>query len=237
LPEVPFPEVRERPGTKRVHEIQSAARRLGQPPGCVCLADGVREVPLLGETPCEPNATEDGSRHGEAESLLGEVTIERHESLSELLRSLPVLTELVVRIREVKPRGDLQADVIDRLELTKSGRRREVPLNAESYDALVTLNPKASGRVLRTKSVRKAYENAVTNARLDDANFHTLRHTFASRAVVRGVSLKELQELLGHSSLAMTMRYAHLAPERLRSAVTRLEGLTSSKPAEESAQA
>ena len=50
---------------------------------------------------------------------------------------------------------------------------------------------------------------------------------------MRGVSLKELQELLGHSSLAMTMRYAHLAPERLRSAVTRLEGLTRSKPAAE----
>ena len=124
---------------------------------------------------------------------------------------------------------DLSRGVI-RLELTKSGRRREVPLNAESYDALVTLNPKASGRVFRTKSVRKAYENAVANAKLDDVNFHTLRHTFASWAVMRGVSLKELQELLGHSSLAMTMRYAHLAPERLRSAVTRLEGLTSSKP-------
>ncbi len=133
-------------------------------------------------------------------------------------------------------RVDLSRGVI-RLELTKSGRRREVPLNAESYDALVTLKPKASGRVFRTKSVRKAYENAVTNARLDDVNFHTLRHTFASWAVMRGVSLKELQELLGHSSLAMTMRYAHLAPERLRSAVTRLEGLTGSKPAEDSAQA
>jgi integrase len=108
-------------------------------------------------------------------------------------------------------RVELSRGVI-RLELTKSGRRREVPLNAESYHALVTLNPKASGRVLRTQSPRKAYENAVTNAKLDDVNFHTLRHTFASWAVMRGVSLKELQELLGHSSLAMTMRYAHLAP-------------------------
>jgi site-specific recombinase XerD len=50
---------------------------------------------------------------------------------------------------------------------------------------------------------------------------------------MRGVSLKEPQELLGHSSLAMTTRYAHLAPERLRSAVTRLEGLTSPKPTHE----
>jgi len=43
---------------------------------------------------------------------------------------------------------------------------------------------------------------------------------------MRGVSLKELRELLGHASLAMTMRYAHLAPEHLRTAVSRLEGLT-----------
>src|SRR5207248_5472539 len=62
------------------------------------------------------------------------------------------------------------------------------------------------------------------------ATFHTLRHTFASWAVMRGVSLKELQELLGHASLTMTMRYAHLAPEHLRTAVGHIEGLAS--PAE-----
>ncbi|OLC74583.1 MAG: hypothetical protein AUH78_10915 [Gemmatimonadetes bacterium 13_1_40CM_4_69_8] len=133
-------------------------------------------------------------------------------------------------------RVDLSRGVI-RLELTKGGKRREVPLNGDSYTALVILGPKESGRVFRRQSLRKAYENAVRNAKLDDVNFHTLRHTFASWAVMRGVSLKELQELLGHSSLAMTMRYAHLAPERLRSAVTRLEGLTSSQPATESTQA
>jgi hypothetical protein len=103
-----------------------------------------------------------------------------------------------------------------------------VTLNAESYAALVSLGPRESGRVFREQSLRKAYENAVAKAKLDDVNFHTLRHTFASWAVMREVSLKELQELLGHGSLAMTTRYAHLAPERLRSAVTRLEGLTSS---------
>jgi hypothetical protein len=54
---------------------------------------------------------------------------------------------------------------------------------------------------------------------------------------MRGVTLKELQELLGHASLAMTMRYAHLAPEHLCTAVSRLEGLASSQPASVSAQA
>jgi site-specific recombinase XerD len=109
--------------------------------------------------------------------------------------------------------------------------------SAESYAALVSFNQRESARVFKNQSLRKAYENAVSNAKLDDVNFHTLRHTFASWAVMRSVSLKELQELLGHSSLAMTMRYAHLAPERLRSAVTRLEGLTSRKRTEESSQA
>jgi hypothetical protein len=54
---------------------------------------------------------------------------------------------------------------------------------------------------------------------------------------MRGVTPKELQELLGHASLAMTMRYAHLAPEHLRIAVSRLEGLAGPQPASVSAQA
>jgi integrase len=130
-------------------------------------------------------------------------------------------------------RVDLSRGVI-RLELTKSGRRREVPMNDASYRALVGLGPKGSGRVFKTRYIKTAYNNAVAAAQLDDVTFHTLRHTFASWAVMRGVTLKEL---LGHSSLAMTMRYAHLAPEHLRTAVSRLEGLTSTEPARDSAQA
>jgi len=122
-------------------------------------------------------------------------------------------------------RVDLSRGVIQ-LEVTKSGRRREIPLNDDSYRALVSLGPKDSGRVFQTRYIKSAYNNAVKVARLHDVNFHTLRHTFASWAVMRGVALKELQELLGHASLTMTMRYAHLAPEHLRTAVSRLEGLT-----------
>lgn len=48
---------------------------------------------------------------------------------------------------------------------------------------------------------------------------HVLRHTFASRFVMNGGNILTLQKILGHASLAMTMRYAHLAPDHLRDAV------------------
>jgi integrase len=121
-------------------------------------------------------------------------------------------------------RVDLSRSVL-RLEVTKSGKRREVPVNEAAYAALSSLGQKASGHVFQARA-RAAYESAVKLAKLDDVTFHTLRHTFASWAMMKGASLKELQELLGHASITMTLRYAHLSPERLRSAVGRLDGLT-----------
>ena len=55
---------------------------------------------------------------------------------------------------------------------------------------------------------------------------YDLRHTAASWSAMRGRPWVEIKEVLGHSSIAMTMRYAHLSPAHLRSCVESLDGLT-----------
>jgi len=52
---------------------------------------------------------------------------------------------------------------------------------------------------------------------------HVLRHTFASRLVMAGIDLRTVQELMGHKSILMTMKYAHLSPDHTRMAMETLE--------------
>ncbi len=150
----------------------------------------------------------------------------------------PALAELVefclfTGLRQAEALG-LTWEQVDRsrgvvlLELTKSGRRREVPLNSEADAVLVRRGPRASGLVFGTSSwyaFRSSWEDTIAAAKIDDFRFHDLRHTFASWAVQHGATLQEVKDLLGHSSLAMVMRYSHLSPEHLRKAVGRLDGL------------
>jgi len=69
------------------------------------------------------------------------------------------------------------------------------------------------------RNIDHSYREAVRKAGLDGVNFHTLRHTFASRLVQAGVPLNTVRELLGHGTMQETMRYAHLAPNNLHEAV------------------
>jgi integrase len=124
------------------------------------------------------------------------------------------------RSRMTWDRVDLSRGVL-RLEITKSGRRREMPMRQAVYSVLAGRPEPRVGRVWPDKQIRKAFETAVAAAQLDDFRFHDLRHTFASHFVMRGGSLQSLKEILGHGSMAMTLRYAHLAPEHVRGEMER----------------
>ena len=75
--------------------------------------------------------------------------------------------------------------------------------------------------------MKVSFTNALRRAEIKDFHFHDLRHTFASHMIMRGAYLKEVQEILGHATMTMTMRYAHLSQESKKKAINLLNGLTS----------
>ena len=77
------------------------------------------------------------------------------------------------------------------------------------------------------KDVKRAFNTVLRKAGITNFHFHDLRHTSASYMVMRGASLKAVQEHLGHTSLTMTQKYAHLSPEFQRAEVEKLSGVFS----------
>jgi site-specific recombinase XerD len=79
-------------------------------------------------------------------------------------------------------------------------------------------------------SPRYWFEPAVKRAKLRSFSWHCLRHTFASRLVMAGVDLRTVQELMGHKSIQMTVRYSHLTPKHTLAAVEMLAGTITVAP-------
>lgn len=120
---------------------------------------------------------------------------------------------------------------------TKSKRERIIPMNdtvknllAGRLPKLIKLNSandyvfnRIRGVKLNEDFLSKNFKKSVRNAKLkDEIHFHTLRHSFASILVQRGVSLYVVKELLGHSDLRTTQIYAHLQKENLFEAINKL---------------
>jgi site-specific recombinase XerD len=115
---------------------------------------------------------------------------------------------------------------------TKNGRNRDIPISSFLSVYLQVfvktwVNPRTletDGRYLeqseylfcnkkggRIKSFKTAYNNLLEKAKVQNATIHTMRHTFASHLIMKGVGIRTVQELLGHSSISVTEMYSHLS--------------------------
>ncbi|MGH8659340.1 MAG: phage integrase [Gammaproteobacteria bacterium] len=105
----------------------------------------------------------------------------------------------------------------------KSGKARHIPLNDEALDTLAAWRKQnAHCAVFPVTYIKRAWTTLRRAAALHNFRWHDLRHHFASRLVMAGVDLNTVRELLGHSDLKMTLRYAHLSPDHKAAAVARL---------------
>ncbi len=114
----------------------------------------------------------------------------------------------------------------------KSNKTRHIPLNQTAIDLLKHWK-KANGNVRhlndlvfpspqtgeRLNNIKRSWAALVKEARIENFLFHDCRHDFASRLVQNGVSLYTVRDIIGHSSIVLTERYAHLSDDQKKSAV------------------
>jgi integrase len=142
-----------------------------------------------------------GMRRGEIFSLTwGEVDFERDQI------TVRAHTSKTAKTRHVPIHADLKA----RLQTWKKTKKGAKPTD------LVVPSPVTGARL---DSVKKAWAALCSDAGVVDFHLHDCRHDFASRLVMRGVDLYAVRDLLGHSSVKLTERYSHLAPEVHRAAI------------------
>ena len=132
--------------------------------------------------------------------------------------------------------------------MTKNGERREIPINATLRVTIEGLfrgtvekprridvpfvfyrivSDDSTGKIISTGKafvrIQRSFTSACKRANNRDFRFHDLRHVFASQLVMAGIDITTVKELLGHKTLTMTLRYAHLAPAHKVKAVDILD--------------
>ena len=116
------------------------------------------------------------------------------------------------------------------LDDSKGGNARQIPINDYLRGILLDLkNNNSSDYVFLNKlgkpyrDVSVAFKRACKKARIIEFCFHDLRHTFASHLAMANIPILTIQRLMGHKTIQMTMRYAHLSEEYKHQAVDILQ--------------
>lgn len=125
-------------------------------------------------------------------------------------------------------------DTRDRSRRVQSTGKRDIPVNQKPFELVTRLKEENDTRLrssfvfshkdgsqtkLRILLIKIAAEAGIENLK----KLHSLRHTFASHLVMKGVDLPTVQKLMCHSDIKTTIIYAHLAPDHLVGAVDKLE--------------
>lgn len=126
---------------------------------------------------------------------------------------------------------DMNLRTIELLKQENKGKKViKHPISNALYKVLMALEPKEKGYVfvnpktgLPYTSIRKSFDTALKNAGIEDAYFHDLRRTFGTWLHEEGVSIRTIQELLGHSDVSTTERYLCLTSEQNRKAMEVLD--------------
>ena len=109
---------------------------------------------------------------------------------------------------------------------TKTGKARKIPIsdklmeilkNQEKESDYVFINPETG---LPYVDIKKSFNKAKEEAGIKDFRFHDLRHTVATRLVEKGIDLLVVMDILGHTNIETTMRYAHPIPKRKQDAIS-----------------
>ncbi len=137
-------------------------------------------------------------------------------------REIPINDELEILFKRIKAQQNHKGATVIRLDGNNIIRWDGNPVEGQDLVSEYVFTYKGK----RVKNIKKAFKTALKNAGITDFRFHDLRHTFASQVIMRGGDLKDVQELLGHKSMSMTLRYSHLSQEHKKRAVNLLNGIT-----------
>ena len=131
---------------------------------------------------------------------------------------------------------NLEQGIISLLD-TKNHERRDLPMNEAVKSTLRTLKAEKIGEYVFCNGhgesfgeVKRSFGTALKKSGIEDFRFHDMRNSFASNLVMEGVDLVTVQQLMGHKTLEMTLRYSHLAPNHKMKAVNLLDRILSLNP-------
>ena len=195
-----------------------------------CLSYAVKELGWLEKNPCE--------RVKKSKENPGRVRFLEDDERRRLLEACKPHPDLYLAVVLSLTTGGRQAEImtlrwgqidfqrrIVMLHQTKNGDKRTLPLVGDAFQLLQERSKVRSfseDRIFQpltgrgdTRSLRESWGRAIQTAEIKDFHWHDLRHTAASYLVMNGVSLVEVAKILGHRTLAMVARYAHLADEHI----------------------